>query len=60
MLTATCSLAENFTLTSKDLGGQLSDQQVFSGYGCTGKNILPQITWKNAPAGTKSFAVTVY
>ena len=54
------SQAENFTLTSKDLGGQLSDLQVFSGFGCTGKNISPQLTWKNAPTGTKSFAVTVY
>jgi Raf kinase inhibitor-like YbhB/YbcL family protein len=52
--------AENFTLTSKDLGGQLSDQQVFSGFGCTGKNISPQLLWKNAPVGTKSFAITVY
>jgi Raf kinase inhibitor-like YbhB/YbcL family protein len=54
------SRAENFTLTSKDLGGQLTMTQVFSGFGCTGKNISPQLQWKNAPAGTKSFAVTVY
>lgn len=52
--------AEGFTLVSKDLGGQLTNAQVFAGFGCTGKNISPQLQWKNAPAGTKSFAVTVY
>lgn len=60
LLAAPLAQAENFTLTSKDLGGQLSDQQVFSGFGCTGKNISPQLLWKNAPVGTKSFAITVY
>lgn len=60
LLIAPLAQAENFTLTSKDLGGQLSDQQVFSGFGCTGKNISPQLLWKNAPVGTKSFAITVY
>ena len=60
MLTATLSQAENFTLFSKDLGGQLTEQQVFSGFGCSGKNISPQLLWKNAPSDTKSFAVTVY
>lgn len=52
--------AEGFTLTSLDIHGQLSMAQVFSGFGCTGKNISPQLEWKNAPSGTKSFAVTVY
>lgn len=52
--------AQDFTLTSDDLGGQLSQTQVFSGFGCTGKNISPALKWSNAPAATKSFAVTVY
>ena len=52
--------AEGFTLVSKELGGQLTDAQVFSGFGCTGRNISPQLRWTNAPAGTKSFAVTVH
>ena len=60
LLTTPCSWAGNFTLTSKDLGGQLTVDQVFSGFGCTGKNISPELLWANAPAGTKSFAVTVY
>ena len=31
--------AQVFTLKSMDLGGQLTENQVFSGFGCTGKNI---------------------
>lgn len=52
--------AEQFTLKSDDLEGQLTDTQVFSGFGCSGKNISPALKWVNAPADTKSFAVTVY
>ncbi|MDY6904856.1 MAG: YbhB/YbcL family Raf kinase inhibitor-like protein [Thermodesulfobacteriota bacterium] len=52
--------AQGFTLTSSDLGGQLTRAQVFSGFGCSGKNISPALTWTNAPENTKSFAVTVY
>ena len=52
--------AGGFTLTSPDIHGQLSMDQVFSGFGCTGKNISPRLAWEGVPAGTKSFAVTVY
>lgn len=52
--------AQEFTLTSHDLGSHLTDAQVYSGSGCTGRNISPALTWNNAPAGTKSFAVTVF
>ena len=40
--------------------GKLSNDQVYSGFGCSGKNISPALTWRGAPDGTKSFAVTVY
>ena len=52
--------AQEFTLKSDDLGGQLTLAQVFSGFGCSGKNISPALKWINPPANTKSFAVTVY
>ncbi|MEM1321099.1 MAG: YbhB/YbcL family Raf kinase inhibitor-like protein [Bacteroidota bacterium] len=48
------------TLKSNDLSGQASAKEVFNGFGCTGENISPQLYWENAPAGTKSFAVTMY
>lgn len=53
-------LANNFTLTSSDLKGQLTKKQEFNGFGCTGENISPELSWKDAPKGTKSFAITVY
>ncbi len=49
-----------FTLSSNDLGGEATKTQVFNGFGCTGDNQSPQLSWKNAPQGTKSFAVTMY
>lgn len=52
--------AQTFTLKSNDLGGQATSKQVFNGFGCTGENISPQLSWANAPAGTKSFAVTIF
>ncbi|RLC28550.1 MAG: phosphatidylethanolamine-binding protein [Deltaproteobacteria bacterium] len=52
--------ADQFVLTSKDLGPGLTRMQVFSGFGCNGENISPSLSWSNAPDGTKSFAVTVY
>ena len=52
--------AKGFTLESSVVKGQLSNAQVFNGFGCTGKNISPQLNWKNVPKGTKSIALTVY
>lgn len=54
--------AQKFTLTSADMpaGKPIAMQQVFNGFGCTGGNISPALSWKNAPAGTKGFAVLVH
>ncbi len=61
-LTIGQTAADEFTVTSRDFkpGGRLSEAQVFKGFGCTGGNLSPDLSWKNAPAGTKSFAVSVY
>jgi len=53
-------VADNFTLESKDLKGQLTKTQEFNSFGCSGENKSPQLQWSNAPKGTKSFAITVY
>lgn len=54
--------AAEFTLTSPDLQANqaMSRQQEFNGFGCSGDNRAPTLQWQNAPAGTRSFAVTVY
>lgn len=57
---ASNSFAQGFTLTSPDISGQLSQQQVYSGFGCKGQNVSPELNWHGAPENTKSFAVTVY
>ena len=50
-----------FTLSSADLAeGVIGNDHVFNGFGCTGENISPALSWENAPEGTKSFAVTAY
>jgi hypothetical protein len=53
---------ETFKVTSPDIkdGRSLSIEQVFNGFGCTGKNVSPALNWAGAPKGTKSFAITVY
>lgn len=51
---------KTFTLSSKDLGGEATKRQEFNGFGCSGDNQSPQLSWKNAPEGTKSFAITMY
>ena len=54
--------AEGFRLTSSSLqeSGTLPIRHVFNGLGCTGENLSPQLSWQGEPAGTKSFAITVF
>jgi Raf kinase inhibitor-like YbhB/YbcL family protein len=54
--------AGTFTLESAEVkpGTTIAAAQVFKGFGCEGGNVSPSLAWKNAPAGTKSFAITVY
>lgn len=49
-----------FKLTSSDLTGTFQQSQIFNAFGCTGGNVSPQLSWTGAPAGTKSFALTMY
>jgi len=52
--------AQTFTLASKDLGGQFTNEFVAGNFGCNGKNRSPELHWSNPPSGTKSFAITMY
>ena len=66
VLAATMSAAAgaqgHFRLTSTDVhqGKRIASAQVFNGMGCTGNNVSPALSWSGAPAGTKSFALTMY
>jgi Raf kinase inhibitor-like YbhB/YbcL family protein len=50
------------TLSSADIapGAKIADTHVFSGFGCSGKNQSPALSWAGAPQETQSFAVLVH
>lgn len=52
----------SFDVTSTDVaeGQQMGNDQLYNGFGQTGPNISPQLSWSGFPAETKSFAVTCY
>ena len=54
--------AASFKLTSTDVqaGKTIGDDFIFNSFGCSGKNLSPELKWTGAPADTKSFAITVY
>lgn len=54
------AFASDFLVTSPESDKPLSEAHFASGFGCTGGNLSPQISWKNAPKGTKSFAISMY
>ncbi|CAC9579669.1 hypothetical protein BHECKSOX_1645 [Bathymodiolus heckerae thiotrophic gill symbiont] len=51
-----------FTLSSTVIkhGEQITANQYWNNFGCTGKNERPDLSWQGAPKNTKSFAVTLY
>jgi len=61
---STAAMAANgkFKITSPDFvnGGTIRMAQVFNSFGCSGGDISPALHWSGAPAGTKSFAITIY
>ncbi len=53
-----------FELTSPDpdvkTGKPMTKVQEYKGFGCSGDNLSPALEWKSVPAGTRSFAITVF
>lgn len=62
LLAATPAAAKDFRVTSPDLSRKepIAETFVFKGFGCSGENQSPALSWKGAPADTKSFAVMAY
>jgi Raf kinase inhibitor-like YbhB/YbcL family protein len=62
MSIALAHAGEKFSISSADFsdGGKVGSSQVFNESGCNGANRSPSLTWRNAPAGTRSFAVTIF
>ncbi len=56
------SSAGNFALTSREVhpGEPFRPVTVANSYGCTGGNQSPSLEWTGAPAGTKSYAITLF
>ncbi|WP_246068527.1 YbhB/YbcL family Raf kinase inhibitor-like protein [Microbulbifer harenosus] len=56
------ALAGTFTLDSKDIsnGEFMPKQHEFQGFGCSGGNKSPQLSWSGAPEGTGAYALMVY
>lgn len=61
-LTGSLSTANAFDLSSPDIAKDkpIAQKFAFKGFGCTGENLSPALTWSDPPAGTKSFAVFVH
>jgi hypothetical protein len=51
-----------FALTSPEIAADstIDRKYEFNGFGCSGENKSPALKWSGAPAGTKSYAVTLY
>jgi Raf kinase inhibitor-like YbhB/YbcL family protein len=51
-----------FTLKSDDIASRSTIQleQVFNSFGCTGKNVSPNLEWSGVPAAAKSLALIVH
>lgn len=62
ILLSSTAFADSFSLTSTDIshGVFMANVQEFQGFGCSGKNLSPQLSWHGAPDGTKFFAITAY
>jgi Raf kinase inhibitor-like YbhB/YbcL family protein len=53
---------EAFAVSSPGLadGGTLNSRHAASTNNCGGGNVTPALQWRNSPAGTKSYAVTIF
>ncbi|MDO1529760.1 YbhB/YbcL family Raf kinase inhibitor-like protein [Fulvimonas sp. R45] len=57
---ALSACASGFQVQVDGEHGRLPASSSFHGFGCTGDNRAPAVHWQHAPAGTRSYALTVY
>jgi len=62
LLASNTAFAGSLTLSSTDIsnGAFMAKAQEFQGFGCSGGNQSPQLSWSGAPAGTAAFAIMAY
>ncbi|MGI2259196.1 YbhB/YbcL family Raf kinase inhibitor-like protein [Shewanella sp. GXUN23E] len=62
LLTFTAFAAQAMTISSQDIqeGSPMANTFAYKGFGCSGGNQSPQLSWQGAPAGTGSYAITAY
>ena len=62
LLASNSALAGSLTLASTDIasGKFMAKAQEFQGFGCSGGNQSPQLSWSGAPQGTAAFAILVH
>jgi Raf kinase inhibitor-like YbhB/YbcL family protein len=56
------ALPQTFSLTSATVkpGILIPDEHILTGFGCTGGNLSPPLSWSGAPPQTKSFVLTMF
>lgn len=62
LLASNSALAGSLKLASTDIadGKFMAKAQEFEGFGCSGGNRSPQLSWSGAPEGTAAFAILVH
>ncbi|MBS1160766.1 MAG: phospholipid-binding protein, family [Proteobacteria bacterium] len=60
LATGLAQAAEFKVESASQIDGRLPAAQFANTFGCQGGNQSPQVKWSGAPAGTKSFVVTLY
>src|ERR1700743_472548 len=62
LTTAVGAATSGFHLTSPDLpaGKPIAERFTANAFGCHGPNESPELHWSGAPAGTRSFAITMF
>jgi Raf kinase inhibitor-like YbhB/YbcL family protein len=62
LFAASAADAQGMKLTSPEIsdGATIAAEQAFNGFGCSGANVSPALSWSGAPAATRSFAVSIH